>query len=323
MQVGRTLCQPRGKCCVAKRRVARNAEQPAASGGGTVKRQGTTGEGGAVLENVDSRTVEDFGKEWARFSYGDGRLEDVRSVFDSYFEWIADDLLSADRKGADFGCGSGRWSALVAPRVRELWCIDASAAALAVARGNLAELGNCHFAQEAIGELSIPDETFDFGYCLGVLHHVPDTERGLKDCVRTLKRGAPFLVYLYYALDNRPGWYRRLWQVTNAVRWCIAAMPHPLKVATCEVIAALVYWPLVQLSQLVERLGCNVANWPLSFYRGKAYYILRNDALDRFGTRLEKRFTKRQILALMESSGLRDIRFSERPPYWLAIGWKV
>lgn len=84
----------------------------------------------------------------------------------------------------------------------------------------------------------------------------------------------------------------------------------------------MVYWPLARLSKLGEKVGCDVSNWPLSFYRHKSFYVLRNDALDRFGTRLEKRFTKAQIFDLMRISGLRDIRFSEAPPYWVAIGWK-
>ncbi len=84
----------------------------------------------------------------------------------------------------------------------------------------------------------------------------------------------------------------------------------------------MVYWPLARLSKLGEEVGCDVSNWPLSFYRHKSFYVLRNDALDRFGTRLEKRFTKAQIFDLMRISGLRDIQFSEAPPYWVAIGWK-
>jgi 2-polyprenyl-3-methyl-5-hydroxy-6-metoxy-1,4-benzoquinol methylase len=45
----------------------------------------------------------------------------------------------------------------------------------------------------------------DFGYSLGVLHHIPDAQKALSDCVKKLKLGAPFLVYLYYSFDNRLG----------------------------------------------------------------------------------------------------------------------
>ena len=64
------------------------------------------------------------------------------------------------------------------------------------------------------------------------------------------------------------------------------------------------------------------SSWPLSYYRDKSFYVMRTDALDRFGTRLEKRFSKRQIKAMLESAGLKNIQFSHKLPYWCAVGFK-
>ena len=49
-------------------------------------------------------------------------------------------------------------------------------------------------------------------------------------------------------------------------------------------------------------------------------YTMRTDALDRFGTRLEHRFTRAEIQEMMEAAGLKDIVFSEREPFWVACG---
>jgi hypothetical protein len=49
---------------------------------------------------------------------------------------------------------------------------------------------------------------------------------------------------------------------------------------------------------------------------------MRTDALDRFGTKLEKRFSRKEIQSMMEKSGLEHIVFSENPPYWCAVGYK-
>ena len=49
---------------------------------------------------------------------------------------------------------------------------------------------------------------------------------------------------------------------------------------------------------------------------------MQTDALDRFGTRLEKRFTKEEIKRMMEEAGLQDVRFNDGPPYWVAVGTK-
>jgi len=49
---------------------------------------------------------------------------------------------------------------------------------------------------------------------------------------------------------------------------------------------------------------------------------MRTDALDRFGARLERRFSRSEIAALLEDAGLERIRFNERPPYWSAVGYR-
>jgi hypothetical protein len=59
---------------------------------------------------------------------------------------------------------------------------------------------------------------------------------------------------------------------------------------------------------------------PLQAYERQSFYIIRNDSLDRFGTPLEQRFSRKQIQAMMEESGLTDIIFSEKIPYWHAVG---
>ena len=49
---------------------------------------------------------------------------------------------------------------------------------------------------------------------------------------------------------------------------------------------------------------------------------MRTDALDRFGTRLEQRFTRNKIDEMMRAAGLERIIFSEAEPYWCAVGFK-
>ena len=48
---------------------------------------------------------------------------------------------------------------------------------------------------------------------------------------------------------------------------------------------------------------------------------MRTDALDRFGTRLEKRFTRKEIAQMMELAGLERIAFSDSP-CWCAMGYR-
>jgi SAM-dependent methyltransferase len=197
--------------------------------------------------------------------------------------------------------------------------VDASAEALAVASMNAP---GSPLVRAAAGALPFASESMDFGYSLGVLHHIPNTPAGLADAVATLKPGAPFLVYLYYAFDNRPAWFRRLWRVSDAVRLGVSRAPAPLRYGISQLVAMLVYLPLARAARLFENLGYDVASLPLSAYRDRSLYVMRTDALDRFGTRLERRFTRDELVVLLEQSGLVQVRVLPTAPYWCAIGLK-
>ena len=151
---------------------------------------------------------------------------------------------------------------------------------------------------------------------------MPDTAAALRECVRCLKPGAPFLTYLYYAFDNRPAWFRAVWQASDAVRRGVSRMPMPLRYATSQIIAGSVYWPLATAARLGRRAGLDTANWPLHYYSDRSFYTMRTDALDRFGTRLEQRFTRSQIAALYADAGLEQVRFSDGVPFWCTVGIK-
>jgi SAM-dependent methyltransferase len=279
--------------------------------------------GKSTDENVDPDVAAGFGDEWSRFDQSALSAADKERIFADYFSVFPADALTADAVGADFGCGTGRWAAFVAPRVRHLYCIDASSRALQVARRTLVDCGNCTFVEASVGNLPLADGALDFGYSLGVLHHVPDTAAGLASCAAKLKPGAPFLIYLYYRFDNRPFWFRWIWRCSDVLRRAISRLPPPLRFAASQVIALTVYWPLARAGRLFGKLGIDATRLPLAYYSDKPLYVMRNDALDRFGTRLEQRFTRQEIAAMMKQAGLERIAFSDRMPFWCAVGYKA
>ena len=58
---------------------------------------------------------------------------------------------------------------------------------------------------------------------------------------------------------------------------------------------------------------------PLSAYRDQPLYVMCTDALDRFGTRTEHRFTRDQIEGLLRHAGFSDVCFAPDWPYWRAV----
>ena len=273
------------------------------------------------MKNIDNKTIKSFGEEWKRFDQRGMPDGEAKARFEEYFAvfpWID---LPIKAEGFDMGCGTGRWARWVAPKVGKLHCIDPSDA-IEVAKTNLSDYRNVSFYKASLDSECLPSSSQDFGYSLGVLHHVPDTEAAIRSCVDLLKPGAPLLLYLYYSFDNRPWWFRLIWRISDIGRQIIYRLPSRLKHMITDAIALLIYVPLTAFSRLVERMGFDVSSFPLSYYRKYSFYSMRTDARDRFGTPLERRFSRKKIIEMIEKAGLADVRFSEAVPHWCVVGVK-
>lgn len=274
-----------------------------------------------MKKNLDKSTVNSFGDEWGRFDQSGLNPEEAQKIFDQYFSIFPWDCVNSDAIGFDLGCGSGRWAKIMAKRVGHLHCIDPSNA-IEVAKKSLANYSNITYLKESVDDCSLVKNSQDFGYSLGVLHHVPDTAAAIKECAAMLKPGAPFLMYLYYALENKSFFYKFLWRCSDFFRKIICRLPSGLKHFVTDFLAIVIYFPLAKISLVLERLGLNVSSIPLSFYRNCSFYTMRTDSRDRFGTPLEQRFTKSEITSLMIDAGFKNIVFNNAEPRWCVVGTK-
>jgi 2-polyprenyl-3-methyl-5-hydroxy-6-metoxy-1,4-benzoquinol methylase len=273
------------------------------------------------MKNLDVDTVKSFGDEWSRFDQAALSKAEANKAFNEYFSVFPWEILPEMATGFDMGCGSGRWAKIMAPRVGHLHCIDPSSS-LEVARVALTTAKNVSFHAASVDDSPLPENTQDFGYSLGVLHHVPDTASAIRSCVAMLKPGAPFLVYLYYACDNRSIVFKLIWRCSDLLRRVICKLPSPLKHVVTDTLAVLIYYPLARFALLAERMRLPVSSIPLSYYRNHSLYTMRTDSRDRFGTPLEQRFTRNDIALMLDAAGLGDVRFSENAPFWCAVGIK-
>jgi hypothetical protein len=69
---------------------------------------------------------------------------------------------------------------------------------------------------------------------------------------------------------------------------------------------------------MLQAMNFRVSNFPLHHYSDLSFYVMRNDALDRFGTTFEARFSKREIIQIFALAGfdMTTIKFSEKEPFW-------
>ena len=271
-------------------------------------------------ENLDQGVIDSFGHEWAAFDYNE--TEDSQALDTQFLAYCKpldlDQFDPTNAVAADFGAGSGRWCSRLAPYFSLVYALEPSDGASKVLNKKFTDDANFKVLQETVGANSIPDASLDLAMSLGVLHHIPDTSLAIKAVSRAIKPGGYFLCYLYYNLENKPVHYRMLFKAVDLARRTISKLPQGLKRLTATIIAIVVYWPLARISKLLTKIGKNTSNFPLHHYADMPFVMLANDALDRFGTTLEQRFSKDEITEMLRTADFdtSTLKFSDSEPFW-------
>ncbi|UAY52225.1 class I SAM-dependent methyltransferase [Ferruginibacter albus] len=273
-------------------------------------------------KNIDAEVVRSFGDEWLKFhDFSDQVIEECAA---EYFDILNDTVVNKNSYALDIGCGTGRWTKYLTQKAGFIEAIDPSNAIFA-ADNLLGKIENVRLTQASIETIPFNDETFDFAMSVGVLHHIPDTQQAMKDCVKKIKKGGYFYCYLYHNLETRGWWFKTLYNLSNLIRYPVCRLPTPIKKFVCDILAIVIYMPLVLWVRFLVLIGLrSVAHkMPLSAYNNKSFFIIRNDALDKFGTRLEQRFSKKQVISMMQNCGLTDIVISPLSPFYHVTGRKL
>jgi SAM-dependent methyltransferase len=249
-----------------------------------------------------------FGEEWKKY---DKILPEHEKEFLQYFD-IVDLEKLAGKRTCDLGCGMGRWSYYLKDRCKELVLVDFSDAIFA-ARENLRGADNCLFFMADLKALPFKDNFAGFLFSLGVLHHLPTP---CLDEVRALKRFSPeLLLFLYYALDNRPFYFRWLLGAVTFIRRAVSKVRSPLFRKLFSLLGTYgIYGPLVFAGRALKpfKLASSVPLY--DFYHDKSRQRIEQDVYDRFFTRIEQRVTRSDILTLKDTFS--EVIISDQLPYW-------
>ena len=202
----------------------------------------------ANLDQVEAdkaETAAQFGWQWTHFTQADERYAE------QFLGWIAPvrpDFFEG-KVVLEGGCGKGRHTQLAAAwGARDVIGIDLSAAVESAFEATRS-IPNAHIVQADIYRLPFP-RVFDYGFSVGVLHHVPNPREGFKSLASKVKPGGNLSAWVYGAENNE--WITR-W--INPLRESLTsrinprALLHLSKVPTAAVYLAtkLIYRPLNQV----------------------------------------------------------------------------
>lgn len=221
-------------------------------------------------ENIDAEVVESFGDEWLKFH--DFSDEIIHDIAKEYFDLLNDTIVNKTTYAIDIGCGTGRWTKYLTEKVGFVEAIDPSNAIIAADK-LLGKTENVRLSKASTETIPFADETFDFAMSVGVLHHIPDTQQAMKDCVRKVKKGGYFYCYLYHNLETRGWWFKTLYWLSNQLRKVVCKLPSKLKRFVCDVLAIVIYMPLVLWVRLLVLIGLRkiAVKMPLSAYNNKSF----------------------------------------------------
>ena len=165
------------------------------------------------MSEVEARTGRLFGDLWHHLD--DEQFEQSVALFARRFEANGFDLSwLEEKKCLDVGCGGGRYTiAMSRLGAGHVTGCDISDDGLANARLRAEGIPNISFEKASALDLPCDDESFDFVFSSGVLHHTTDPDKGLDELTRVLRSGG----YLYLMLYGGGG---LRWAASMAVRPC-------------------------------------------------------------------------------------------------------
>ena len=200
----------------------------------------------------------------------------------------------------DAGCGEGIDLAMVAldPQC-EVIGVELSDGGVETSLARTRGLGRAHVVQGDLLRIPLAEGTFDGAYSYGVVHHTPDPPRAVREIARTLKPGAPLLLYVYEDFSDRSIGWRVALAVANSVRLITTRLPPRLLMRICRLLSPVVWLFLTVPSRHFR--------WARRFpYRhGTTPSSMSGDLYDRLSAPIEKRYSKEGAAALATAAGLR------------------
>lgn len=269
---------------------------------------------------ITSRTAARYSHLWSR-----SNVKRPRKSSRYHVEQMTTHLTSPALGGLvlDAGCGEGIDLANQArlPGV-ELVGVELSEGGCRTSFERTRGMTNVSVLQGNLMRLPVANDTFDFIYSYGVLHHLPEPMEGLRELVRVLKPGARMAMYVYEDFRERQPFWRALLTLANSGRRLTTRLSPGLLYRLCQIGSPMIYIVFTLPSRVLSRIpGCCSVAATIPFRHGTGPFSLVGDLYDRFSAPIERRYTRADALALLQQAGLEELEIANDRG-WIVAGSK-
>jgi len=246
---------------------------------------------------------ERFGFEWNRYR----EIEDNYEL--QFRRWIMPltERDFAGKKVLDAGCGMGRnsvWS--LEWGAAELVAFDFDERSVSVAKQNLSRFPNARVLFRNIYEITWENE-FDLVFSIGVIHHLEDPDRAVKNLVRAAKPNGRVLLWVYSFEGNE--WIVRF---VNPIRKLFTSRLSLPLVHAMGYLVSVPLWLLVKRFHGPSRYLAQLSKF--------SFRHIHSIVFDQLIPRVANYWTRDQALSLFHSSDIKDA-YVYRPAN--QMGWTV
>jgi SAM-dependent methyltransferase len=147
---------------------------------------------GGIARFAGETYAASFGRQWNRYEVA--RPEEDEAVFRTKTGREATAL--SQMSVLDAGCGGGRYARLLGAAGVRVVAVDLSSAVEKAAE-ICTEFPEVSILQADLLALPLADQTFDFAYSIGVLHHTPNPRQAFARVAAKVKPGGQLAVWLY------------------------------------------------------------------------------------------------------------------------------
>lgn len=248
-----------------------------------------------------------FGYEWQKYNVIDLNYEL------QFCKWIKP-LKPRDfenKKVLDAGCGMGRnsyWSLKYG--AKELVAFDFDKRSVAVTKKNLSCFNNARVEFGSIYEMSWQDK-FDIVFCIGVIHHLENPKKAIKNLIKAVRPGGKVLIWVYGYNNNE---------------WIVKLVDPVRKALTSKLPLWLVHF-LSYFVSIPLWISVKTFNGPGLYLKQLSdfkFWHIHSIVFDQLIPKVANYWTKQEVLDLFENfDNIKDIEIhSVNNNSWTVLGEK-